>query len=120
VTDQLCPHCGRPLPADAPEGVCPHCVLRLGLGVADAEQEAATTPIGPEAKFVPPEDLAVLAKLFAPLEILELIGQGGMGTVYKARQPKLNRLVALKILSGEASDAPFASALSARPRPWRV
>jgi serine/threonine protein kinase len=67
--------------------------------------QAAMQPTGPEDHHRPePPSLAAVSAAFPQLEILGLIGYGGMGAVFKARQPKLDRLVALKLLPASLAE----------------
>ncbi len=61
---------------------------------------------GHETVHSPPPSPADIAPHFPQLEIIELLGSGGMGAVYKARQREIDRLVALKILPLEAAADP--------------
>lgn len=56
---------------------------------------------GKKATTFEPPAIEQLAKIFPSLEIIKLIGAGGMGAVYQARQKRLDRMVALKILPEE-------------------
>src|SRR5437868_12094964 len=83
---RVCGKCGSKVFADAPQGFCSLCLFKTGLGPLKEDDEIP----GPSAVRMEME--------FGDYQLLEEIGRGGQGVVYRARQKSLNRTVALKII----------------------